>query len=139
MKTVFIREPGLSLLCKSLIFFILIAFIFSCTKNTADTNKNFLKGYWTYLNGAEAYYDGVSDSAIGTKVPTNNVGFDFVVGEKYWKNLRKISDTTWVLNHIVRTMNGMKSYNHTTFKRMKDNRILANISGYGTDTLTKRP
>ena len=138
MKTVFIREPGLSLLCKSLIFFILIAFIFSCTKNTADTNKNFLKGYWTYLNGAEAYYDGVSDSAKGTKVPVNNVGFDFVVGENYWENLKKTSDSTWVLNHSVRTINGLKSYNRTTFKRMKDNRILAKISSYGTDTLTKR-
>jgi hypothetical protein len=139
MKTLLVPEVSLKMLYKFLIFFILIGFISSCTKDSTNIDQNFLKGYWTYLNGAEAYYDGVSDSAIGTKVPTNNVGFDFVVGEKYWKNLRKISDTTWSLNHIVRTMNGMKSYNHTTFKRMKDNRILANISGYGTDTLTKRP
>jgi hypothetical protein len=137
MKTL-IREISLSGLFKSLIVFWLIIFMFSCSK-TAGTNKNFLQGYWTYLNGAETYYDGVSDSAKGTKVPTNNVGFNFVVSENYWQDLRKTSDSTWVLNHIVRTMNGVKSYNRTTFKRMHDNRILANISAYGTDTLTKRP
>ena len=137
MKTLLIRKMSLNGLYKSLIFFILVIFMFSCTKDTA--NKNFLEGYWTYLNGAEAYYDGVSDSAKGTKVPANNVGFNFVVGENYWQNLRKTSDTTWTLDHIVRTMNGMKSYNPTTFKRMNDNKIIANISGYGIDTLTKRP
>ena len=138
MKILLNRKVSLNNLGKSLIL-ILIIFLFSCTKNIADTKKGFLKGYWTYLNGAEAYYDGVSDSAKGTKVPTNNVGFNFIVGENYWENLKKTSDTTWVLDHIVRTMNGMKSYNHTTFKRINDKRIIANISGYGIDTLTKRP
>jgi hypothetical protein len=139
MKTLFIREVSLNKIYRVLFFFGLIISISSCSKNSADINENFLQGHWTYLNGAEAYYDGVSDSAMGTKVPANNVGFDFVVGENYWQHLRKTSDTTWVLNHIVRTINGLKSYNHTTFKRMNDNRILANISAYGTDTLTKRP
>ena len=136
MKSFLIKEVSLK---RSLIFFILMIFVFSCKKDTTETNTNFLKGYWTYLNGAEAYYDGVSDYAKGTKVPSNNAGFNFVVGEDYWQDLQKTSDTTWILNHIVRTSNGLKTYNPTTFKKMNNNTILSTISGYGTETLTKKP
>ncbi len=136
MKTSLI---SLNSLFKSLLFFMLMVSVFSCKKDSAETNGNFLKGYWIYLNGAQVYYDGTSDSAIGTKVPDNNVGFDFVVGENYWQDLKKTSDTTWVLDHIVRLNNGTKTYNPTTFKKMNNNIIVANISGYGRDTLTKKP
>ena len=38
----------------------------SKTSKRTEQN-NFLQGYWNYANGAQAYYDGVGDSAIGTK------------------------------------------------------------------------
>ena len=138
MKSFLIKEVSLNRLYKFLIFFIFITLVFSCKKDSTEANTNFLKGYWTYLNGAEAYYDGVSNYAKGTKVPSNNAGYNFVVGEDYWQDLQQTSDTTWTLNHIVRTSNGMKTYNPTTFKRMNDNTITSTISGYGTETLTRR-
>ncbi len=138
MKPLLISEAGLNRLFKSFVFFVLMVFAFSCKKDGGETNTNFLKGYWTYLNGAEAYYDGVSDYAKGTKVPADNTGFDFVVGENYWQDLRKTSDTTWTLNHIVRTSNGQRTYNATTFKKTGDNTIMSTISGYGNETLTRR-
>lgn len=126
-------------LYKPLIFFSCIIFIFSCSKNGTDSNTSFLKGYWSYQNGAEAYYDGINNYAKGTKVPSNNVGYHFVVGEDYWEDLQQTSDTTWSLNHIVRTKDGKKTYHPTTFKRTSDNTILSTISGYGSETLTKEP
>lgn len=139
MNSLLVTEVSVNRLYKPLFFFILIIFLFSCKKNSGETNTSFLRGYWTYLNGAEAYYDGVSNYAKGTKVPSNNVGFNFVVGENYWQNLQQTSDTTWNLDHIVRTSNGLKTYNATTFKKMDKNTIISTISGYGTETLTRRP
>ena len=139
MKPLLTGEAGLNRLFTFLVFFILIVSIFSCKKDSTETNTNFLKGYWTYLNGAECYYDGVSNYAKGTKVPSDNTGFDFVVDEDYWRNLKKTSDTTWSLNHIVRTSNGLKTYNATTFKKTSANTITSNISGYGAETLTRKP
>jgi hypothetical protein len=139
MKTSLIKDVRLNRRCTSLMFFILIIFAFSCKKNGSETNTSFLKGYWSYLNGAEVYYDGVSNYAKGTKVPSDNTGFNFVVGEKYWQNLQQTSDTTWSLDHIVRTSNGLKTYNPTTFKKIDQHTILSTISGYGTETLTRKP
>ena len=127
----------LKTLFKLLIFAAFTTFVFSCKKNSTAANTSFLKGYWSYLNGAEAYYDGVNNYAKGTKVPSNNVGYDFVVGEDYWEDLQQTSDTTWLLNHIVRTIDGMKTYHPTTFKKTSDNTILSTISGYGSETITK--
>ena len=139
MKTSLIIDIRLNRFFKCLVFFVLMVLVFSCSKDGCKTNTSFLKGYWTYLNGAEVYYDGVSNYAKGTKVPSDNTGFDFVVGENYWQNLQQTSDTTWSLDHIVRTSNGMKTYNPTTFKKMDDHTIMSNISGYGSETLTRKP
>lgn len=78
MKTSLIRNVSLNRLFKCLVFFVLMVFIFSCKKDGGETNTSFLKGYWTYLNGAEVYYDGVSNYAKGTKVPSDNTGFDLL-------------------------------------------------------------
>jgi len=139
MKSLAVTEVSVNRLYKPLVFLILTFFLFSCKKDGDKTNTSFLKGYWSYLNGAEAYYDGVSNYAKGTKVPSNNAGFNFVVGENYWQNLHQTSDTTWNLDHIVRTSNGLKTYNATTFKKMDENTIMSTITGYGTETLTRRP
>lgn len=123
------------LLCFAVLTFGIVA----CGKDKTPSETSFLKGTWVYPNGAEAYYDGTSVNAQGTKVPTNNVGFNFVVGENYWENVQTTSSTTWSLNHILRTSGGTKSYVSTTFTKVDNNTIQASITGYGTETLVKRP
>lgn len=67
----------LSLMC-------LLAFgLMNCKKkkDPAPDPYAFLKGTWRYANGAECMYDAATKTAKGTKVPTNNAQFKFVVGD----------------------------------------------------------
>jgi hypothetical protein len=98
---------------------------------------NFLKGYWKYSNGAIAYYDGLGTNAKGTEVPDDNEGYNFVIGENYWQNLQQTSDSTWVLDHILRSNNGSVMYNSATFTKVDDNSIRSQISGFGTEILKR--
>ena len=108
----------------------------SKTSKRTEQN-NFLKGYWNYGNGAQAYYDGVGDSAIGIKVPTNNC-YHFVLGEDYWKNLKSTGNNTWSVSQIVRYCpTGARVYEPTIFTKVNDSTIRLQNSLLGTEYLVR--
>jgi len=100
-------------------------------------HNNFLKGYWNYANGAQAFYDGVSNYAKGTKVPINNC-YQFVVGEDYWENLKSTANNTWSVNQIVRYCpTGTRVYTPTIFTKVNDSTIRLQNSLLGTEYLIR--
>ena len=108
----------------------------SKTSNNSDQN-NFLKGHWDYANGAQAFYDGVSNYAKGTKVPKNNC-YHFVLGENYWKNLKSTGNNTWSVSQIVRYCpTGKKVYSPTIFTKVNDSTIRLQNSLLGTEYLVR--
>ena len=126
-----------------MIVVLLVALQVSCkvaaqskTSNNAGQN-NFLKGYWNYANGAQAYYDGVGDSAIGTKVPRNNC-YQFVLGENYWEDLKSTGNNTWSVSQIVRYCpTGARVYEPTIFTKVNDSTIRLQNSLLGTEYLIR--
>ena len=116
-----------------------------CKKNKqnlkpTENASTFLKGYWNYSNGAQAFYDGTSSFAQGTKVPTSNNCFNFVIGENYWQNLQLTGNYTWNLNHIIRYCpSGTKIYSSSTFTKIDEKTIKFENGILGTEYLTKQP
>lgn len=119
---------------------IIIAFIigfFSCKKKTPDPYA-FLNGTWQYANGAECVFDAATKTAKGTKVPTNNAQFKFVVGEDYWRNVVNVGTDKWEYEQIIRFSDGKTvEYRKSTMAKKDENTLSINTSGL-TDTEIKR-
>jgi hypothetical protein len=130
MKT-FLRLP--------LILGLVMAVGFSCKKTTpAPDPYAFLVGTWQYANGAECVFDAATKIAKGTKVPTNNTQFKFVVGEDYWRNVKSTATDQWEYEQIVRFSDGRTvEYRKSTIKKKDDNTLSMNTPGL-TDSELKR-
>jgi hypothetical protein len=124
-------------------FFCLLTVIFctasSCEKEEKFGQATFLKGTWAYKNGAEGTYDGVSTFATVSKVFTNNVGYNLVIGEKCWTDIQPTSTTTCKLNQMMASPDGTRTNSPATFTKLNDTTVQANIMNFGIEILIKRP
>jgi hypothetical protein len=111
----------------------------SCKKQEpAPDPYAFLVGAWQYANGAECVFDAATKMAKGTKVPTNNTQFKFVVGEDYWRNVKSTDTDQWEYEQIVRFSDGKTvEYRKSTLKKKDDNTLSMNTPGL-TDSELKR-
>jgi hypothetical protein len=123
---------------KILLAFVLLSTI-SCKKKTpAPDPYAFLNGTWQYANGAECVFDAATKTAKGTKVPTNNTQFKFVVGEDYWRNVISVGTDKWEYEQIIRFSDGKTvEYRKSTMTKKDENTLSINTSGL-TDTELKR-
>jgi hypothetical protein len=126
----------------SLSLFSLLTFLlFNCGKKKDDPAPDpyaFLVGTWQYANGAECVFDAATKIAKGTKVPTNNTQFKFVVGEDYWRNVKSTATDQWEYEQIVRFSDGRTvEYRKSTIKKKDDNTLSMNTPGL-TDSELKR-
>ncbi|TAF29721.1 MAG: hypothetical protein EAZ70_01135 [Runella slithyformis] len=112
---------------------------FSCKKKEpAPDPYAFLMGTWQYANGAECVFDAATKTAKGTKVPTNNTQFKFVVGEDYWRNVKSTGTDQWEYEQIVRFSDGKTiEYRKSNLKKKDDNTLSMNTAGL-TDSELKR-
>ncbi len=126
----------LSLIC-------LLAFgLLNCKKkkDPAPDPYAFLKGTWRYANGAECVFDAATKTAKGTKVPTNNTQFKFVVGEDYWRNVLTTGTDAWSYDQIIRFSDGKTvEYRKSTMKKKDANTLAINTSGLTDSELTRVP
>lgn len=99
----------------------------------------FLNGTWRYANGAECVYDPATRTAKGTKVPTNNGVFGFVVGEDYWRNVIAAGTDQWTYQQIIRYGNGTVTYVETQASRQDANTLAIENALLGHGTLTRVP
>jgi hypothetical protein len=99
----------------------------------------FLNGTWRYANGAECVYDRATRTAKGTKVPTNNGAFGFVVGEDYWRSVVSTGTDRWTYQQIVRYGNGTVTYVETSASRQDANTLAIENTLLGRETLTRVP
>lgn len=110
----------------------------SCKKKSPTPAYAFLNGTWQYANGAECVFDATTKTAKGTKVPTNNTQFKFVVGEDYWRNVVSVGTDKWEYEQIIRFSNGKTvEYRKSTMTKKDENTLSINTSGL-TDTELKR-
>jgi hypothetical protein len=103
-----------------------------CKKATdpAPDPYAFLKGTWRYANGAECLYDAATKTAKGTKVPTNNTAFKFVVGEDYWRNVLTTGTDAWSYDQIIRFSDGKTiEYRKSTMKKKDANTLSISTPG----------
>lgn len=143
IKILIMRRNLIDTIALTMISISLLTLQFSCntiakisTTNTGH-QTDFLKGYWDYANGAQAYYDGVSNYAKGTKVPINNC-YQFVVGEDYWEDLKSTGNNTWSVNQAVRyCQTGVRVYSPTIFTKVNDSTIRLQNSLLGTEYLIR--
>jgi hypothetical protein len=107
-------------------------------KNIEPDPYAFLNGTWQYANGAECVFDAASKTAKGTKVPTNNTQFKFVVGEDYWRNVVSVGTDKWEYEQIIRFSDGKTvEYRKSTMVKKDETTLSINTSGL-TDTELKR-
>ena len=115
---------------------ILICFL-SCKKKSPDPYA-FLNGTWQYANGAECVFDAATKTAKGTKVPTNNTQFKFVVGEDYWRNVVSVGTDKWEYEQIIRFSDGKTiEYRKSTMTKKDETTLSINTFGLA-DTELKR-
>ncbi len=133
MKTIF-RPPSILLL----ILVVAVA-LPSCKKKAAEPDPYaFLMGTWQYANGAECVFDAATKTAKGTKVPTNNTQFKFVVGEDYWRNVKSTGTDQWEYEQIIRFPDGKTvEYRKSTFKKKDDNTLSMNTTGLSDSELKR--
>jgi hypothetical protein len=114
----------------------------SC-KNKADPAPDpyaFLNGTWRYANGAECVYDAATKTTKGTKVPTNNTQFKFVVGEDYWRNVLTTGTDAWSYDQIVRFSDGKTvEYRKSTMKKKDANTLTMATPGLTDSELVRVP
>ena len=112
-------------------------------KKSADPEPDpyaFLVGSWRYSNGAECKYDAGTKTAKGTKVPTNNTEFKFVVGEDYWRNVLTTGTDAWSYEQIVRYADGKTvEYRKSTFKKKDANTLTIATPGISDTELMRIP
>lgn len=100
----------------------------------------FLQGTWRYANGAECVYDAATKTAKGTKVPTNNTLFKFVVGEDYWRNVLSTGTDAWSYDQIVRFSDGKTvEYRKSTMKKKDANTLMIATPGLTDTELVRVP
>jgi hypothetical protein len=111
----------------------------SCKKKIpAPDPYAFLTGTWQYANGAECMFDVATKTAKGTKVPTNNIQFKFVVGEDYWRKVLSTGTDKWEYEQIVRFSDGKTvEYRKSTMAKKDENTLTINTQGL-TDSELKR-
>lgn len=120
-----------------IIGFLFFLSVISCKKKSPDPYA-FLNGTWQYANGAECVFDAATKTAKGTKVPTNNTQFKFVVGEDYWRNVVSVGTDKWEYEQIIRFSDGKTvEYRKSTMAKKDENTLSINTSGL-TDTELKR-
>lgn len=119
--------------------FIFFLSVMSCKKKSPTPDPYaFLNGTWQYANGAECVFDAATKAAKGTKVPTNNTQFKFVVGEDYWRNVVSVGTDKWEYEQIIRFSDGKTvEYRKSTMLKKDENTLSINTSGL-TDTELKR-
>jgi len=129
------------ILSRTLIF--LLGFGLQNCKKKAEPAPDlyaFLKGTWRYANGAECVYDAATKTAKGTKVPTNNTQFKFVVGEDYWRNVLSTGTDAWSYDQIVRFSDGKTvEYRKSTMKKKDANTLSIATSGLSDSEMTRVP
>lgn len=120
-----------------IIGFLFFFSVMSCKKQSPDPYA-FLNGTWQYANGAECVFDAATKTAKGTKVPTINTQFKFVVGEDYWRNVVSVGTNKWEYEQIIRFSDGKTvEYRKSTMVKKDENTLSINTSGL-TDTELKR-
>ncbi|MEZ0610198.1 hypothetical protein ACAW74_16900 [Fibrella sp. WM1] len=98
----------------------------------------FLAGTWRYANGAECVFEAANKKATGTKVPTNNTQFNFVVGEDYWRNVLTTGPDAWSYDQIVRFSDGVTvEYRKSTLKKKDANTLSVNTPGLTDSELVR--
>ncbi len=132
MKTILSSALAALLLCSVLV-------LDSCKKKEAEPDPYaFLKGTWRYENGAECLFDGTTKTAKGTKVPTNNTQFKFVVGEDYWREVTSTGPDKWEYLQIVRFSDGKTvEYRKSTMVKKDANTLSVNIVGLSDSELKR--
>ncbi|WP_162793799.1 hypothetical protein [Runella rosea] len=121
------------------ILMIMIAIVFSCKKKEpAPDPYAFLVGTWQYANGAECVFDATTKTAKGTKVPTNNTLFKFVVGEDYWRNVKSTTTDQWEYEQIIRFSDGKTvEYRKSILRKKDDNTLFINTPGLADSELKR--
>lgn len=121
-----------------ILFVTLLTLSLSCKKKEEVDPYAFLKGTWAYANGAECVYDATTKTAKGTKVPTNNTQFKFVVDEDYWRNVTSTGLDAWSYDQIVRFADGKTvEYRKSTMTKKDANTLTMTTPGL-TDSELKR-
>lgn len=116
----------------------LLVLIGACKKKEDVDPYAFLKGTWAYSNGAACVFDAATKTARGTKVPTNNLAFKFVVGEDYWRNVTSTGVDAWSYEQIVRFSDGKTvDYRKSTMAKKDANTLTMTTPGL-TDSEMKR-
>lgn len=129
-------------LCFTLLLFLLGLTLSQCKKATdpAPDPYAFLKGTWRYANGAECVYEATTKTAKGTKVPTNNTQFKFVVGEDYWRNVVSTGTDAWSYEQIVRFSDGKTiEYRKSTMKKKDANTLSMSTPGLTDSEMVRVP
>ena len=116
----------------------------SCKKSEPEPTPDpyaFLKGTWQYANGAECVFDATTKTAKGTKVPTNNTQFKFVVGEDYWRNVSTTAaPEVWSYDQIVRFSDGKTvEYRKSTMTRKDANTLSMSTPGLSDSEMKRVP
>ena len=110
----------------------------SCKKKVEPDPYAFLKGTWRYENGAECLFDVATKTAKGTKVPTDNSKFKFVVSEDYWREVKSTGTDKWEYLQIIRyTDNKTVEYVKSTATKQDENTLATDVAGLGKGVLKR--